>query len=163
MDNTRIHWLLNCVMTDSELPWDYPSPFILPLCVDAEHIDGLGHVNNAVYVRWCQDVGWKHSQNLGLDLTAYNELDAAMVIRHAEYDYAGSAYLAERCVIGTWLTGNDGRLAMERRFQLVRVNDGKTLLRARWQVVCIRMSNGRPRRMPNAFLERYGGAVIDAP
>ena len=148
-------------MTATTIDWDYPDPFTLTICVEDQHIDGLGHANNAAYVIWCQDAGWQHSQQLGLDLNAYCELDAAMAIRHAEYDYAGAAYAGERCVMATWLTGNDGRLTMERRFQLVREEDGKTLLRARWQVVCIRKSSGRPLRMPQAFLDRYGAAVIN--
>lgn len=141
--------------------WDYPSPFVYPVAIQQEHIDGLGHVNNAVYVNWCQDAGWAHSLALGLNLDDYRELDAAMVIRRADYDYIGAAFLGQRCEIGTWLTGNDQRLSMERRFQLRRLDDGQTLLRARWQLVCIRLSNGKPRRMPEAFLTQYGGAVID--
>lgn len=148
-------------MTAKTITWDYPTPFTINLHVEDHHIDGLGHANNAAYVIWCQDAGWQHSQQLGLDLKSYCELDAAMAIRHAEYDYAGAAYKGDHCTMATWLTGNDGRLTMERRFQLVRNQDGRTLLRARWEVVCIRKSNGRPRRMPTEFLERYGAAVID--
>ncbi|MEX1670110.1 acyl-CoA thioesterase [Zhongshania guokunii] len=140
--------------------WDYPSPFTLDFSVDASHIDGIGHVNNAVYVDWCQQAGWGHSLALGLNLDNYRDLDAAMVIRRADYDYILSAYAGEECVMGTWLTGNDGKLTMERHFQLLRKADGKSLLRGNWQLVCIRMSNGKPRRMPPEFNSRYGDAVI---
>lgn len=148
-------------MLDGKLNWDYEKPFLMDFVAREEHIDGLNHVNNGVYVNWCQDVGWAHSVSLGLDMTSYHELDRAMVIRHSEYDYKAAAYLGEPLRAATWLTGNDGRLAMERRFQLVRVSDGATLLRARWQLVCIEISSGRPRRMPEVFNRQYGVAVIE--
>jgi acyl-CoA thioester hydrolase len=49
---------------------------------------------------------------------------------------------------------------MERRFQLVRASDGATVLRGRWELVCIDISGGRPRRMPAEFLEAYMPQVI---
>ncbi|WP_373088254.1 acyl-CoA thioesterase [Zhongshania sp.] len=143
--------------------WDRPTPFTMDFSVDSSHIDGIGHVNNAVYVNWCQQAGWSHSLALGLNLEDYRRLDAAMVIRRADYDYILSAYVGQECVMGTWLTAGDGKLIMERQFQLQRKIDGKTLLRATWQLVSIRMSNGKPRRMPLEFIQRYGQAVIAAP
>ncbi|WP_414729571.1 acyl-CoA thioesterase [Zhongshania aliphaticivorans] len=143
--------------------WDRPTPFTLDFSVDSSHIDGIGHVNNAVYVDWCQQAGWSHSLALGLNLEDYRRLDAAMVIRRADYDYILSAYAGQECVMGTWLTASDGKLIMERQFQLQRKIDGKTLLRATWQLVSVRMSNGKPRRMPPEFVQGYGQAVITAP
>ena len=147
-------------MTIVNSDWDLPAPFTQSLSVGRDDIDGLGHVNNGVYVSWCQRVGWQHSVELGLNLDDYHRLDAAMVIRHAEYDYVAAAFLDEECEMATWLTASDQRLTMERRFQLKRSRDGVTLLRARWQLVCIRLSNGKPRRMPPVFNQRYGPAVI---
>jgi len=50
--------------------------------------------------------------------------------------------------------------AAERRFQLMRERDGATVLRGRWDLVCIELSTGRPRRMPQEFLEAYMAAVV---
>lgn len=140
--------------------WDYPNPFLLDIHVTDQHIDGLQHVNNAVYVSWCQDAGWQHSNALGITLAEYQALDRAMAIRRSEFDYLQAAYLDDELVVATWLTGNDGKLSMERRFQVVRVCDGVTLLRARWDLVCIEISSGKPRRMPPSFQEIYGAVVV---
>lgn len=148
-------------MTVDEYQWDYPNPFIVDVTVGPSHIDGLQHVNNAVYVSWCQDAGWAHSISLGLGLDEYQALDRAMAIRRGEYDYLQSAYAGDGLQVATWLTGNDNKLSMERRFQLVRVSDGATLLRARWDLVCIEISSGRPKRMPADFKRIYGAVVID--
>ena len=52
----------------SNLSWDHPGPHVLRTRVEAQDIDGLQHTNNAVYVKWCEQVAWSHSVALGLDL-----------------------------------------------------------------------------------------------
>lgn len=140
--------------------WDLPSPFILDYRVDSTYIDSLNHVNNAVYVGWCQEAGWAHSQALGLGIEEYRQLDTAMAIRHAEYDYINAAYLNDDLQLGTWLTHCDGRLQLERRFQLLRNSDGSCLMRGCWKLVSICISSGKARRMPRDFVTLYGNAVV---
>lgn len=144
----------------TDLTWDYPQPFILSLVPGAGDIDGLNHTNNAVYVRWCEQVGWAHSEALGLGIDDYRRLDRAMAIRRGEYDYILPTLLGEALLLATWLVGGDGRLSMERRFQLVRERDGATVLRGRWELVCIDIANGRPRRMPPEFIAAYIPHVV---
>lgn len=142
--------------------WDHPDPFLLRLQVLPEHIDVLGHANNTVYAQWCQDVAWRHSGSLGMPPSAYRELDRAMALRHAHYEYILPALQGEDIEVGTWLVGSDGRLNMRRHFQLRRRSDGGTLFRGDWDLVCIRISSGRAVRMPPEFLSAYGPAVIHA-
>jgi acyl-CoA thioester hydrolase len=78
-----------------------------------------------------------------------------MAIRRGEYDYILPTVQDEALVLGTWLVAGDGKLAMERRFQLIRERDGATVLRGRWDLVCIELSSGRPRRMPQEFVDAY--------
>lgn len=137
------------------MDWDYPNPFTVPRAPQAADIDGLNHTNNAVYVRWCEQAGWAHSEALGLSLADYRRLDRAMAIRRGEYDYILPTLQDEALVLGTWLVAGDGKLAMERRFQLIRERDGATVLRGRWDLVCIELSSGRPRRMPQEFVDAY--------
>jgi acyl-CoA thioester hydrolase len=61
--------------------WDYPDPHTIACTPGPADIDGLNHTNNGVYVRWCQDAGWSHSEALGLSLLDYQALDRAMAIR----------------------------------------------------------------------------------
>jgi acyl-CoA thioester hydrolase len=142
------------------LNWDTPQPHLFPVAPKAADIDGLDHTNNAVYVRWCEQAGWSHSQALGLDLADYRRLDRAMAIARAEYDYLLPTGLGEELLLGTWLCATDGRLTMERRFQLVRARDGATVMRGRWQLVCIEIGSGKPRRMPPEFCDAYLPAVV---
>lgn len=142
------------------MAWDHPNPYTLALAPQAQDIDGLNHTNNAVYVRWCEQIGWAHSEQLGLGIADYRRLDRAMAIRRGEYDYLLPTFENEELTLATWLVGGDGKLVMERHFQLVRNSDQVTVLRGRWELVCIEMSSGRARRMPPEFLEAYLPQVV---
>ncbi len=144
------------------MAWDYPQPFTLPVVPLAEDIDGLNHTNNGVYVRWCEEIGWAHSEKLGLSLADYQRLDRAMAIRRGEYDYLLPTLLGEPLTLATWLFAGDGKLTMERRFQLIRDRDQATVLRGRWDLICIELSSGKARRMPVEFSRVYL-AVVFAP
>ena len=143
------------------MPWDYPDPFTLPVTPRGQDIDGLNHTNNAVYVQWCEKIGWTHSETLGLSLEDYRRLDRAMAIRRGEYDYLLPTAAGEALTLATWLFASDGKLTMERRFQLIRNRDRVTVLRGRWHLVCIELSSGRVRRMPQAFCQVYLAALVE--
>lgn len=143
------------------MSWDYPAPFILPVAPRSEDIDGLNHTNNAVYVQWCEKVGWAHSESLGLNLDDYRRLNRAMAIRRGSYEYLLPTGLDDELSIATWLLVSDGKLTMERRFQLIRNRDQATILRGRWDLVCIELSSGQVRRMPPEFRQVYLLAMVD--
>jgi acyl-CoA thioester hydrolase len=140
-------------------PFDFPKPYTQALQVEDRHIDGLNHANNAVYVGWCEQVAWGHSAALGLTLADYQRQNRAMAIRRARYDYLLPALLGDQLTLATWLTASDARLNMTRQFQLLRGRE--TLMRGQWQLVCIELQSGRPRRMPEAFLNAYQPAVVE--
>jgi acyl-CoA thioester hydrolase len=143
------------------MTWDYPNPFTQHAAPRPEDIDGLNHTNNAVYVQWCERIGWAHSESLGLGLGDYQRLDRAMAIRRGEYDYLLPTALHDELTLATWLTASDGKLTLERRFQLIRCRDQATVLRGRWELVCIALGTGQARRMPPAFCQAYLPALID--
>ena len=145
-----------------ESGWDFARPFTCPITPAASEIDGLNHTNNAVYVQWCEAVAWAHSKSLGLDIGDYRRLDRGMAIRHADYDYLLPSSLGESLLLGTWLTASDGKLTLDRRFQLRRAADGVTVLRGHWALVCIELSSGSARRMPPEFREIYLAALVAA-
>lgn len=148
-------------MTDTVQPvWDYPNPFTIRVSPQAGDIDGLNHVNNAVYLQWCEQAGWGHSEYLGLYLEDYRRLDRAMAIRRGEYDYLLPAVLGDDLLLSTWLTASDGKVCMTRCFQLINASSGQTILRGRWELVCIELTSGKARRMPPEFLAVYDAVVV---
>ena len=149
-------------MADDTMAWDVSEPFTLSRRVSAEDIDGLQHTNNTVYVRWCEQVAWAHSDSLGLDIESYRQLNRAMAITRAEYDYLAASREGDEVVVGTWIASWDRRLTMERRFQIIRPADDTTLLRGVMRFACIELSSGKPRRMPQEFIAGYAPAIINS-
>ena len=140
--------------------WDYPNPFIEPVTVLVEQIDGLQHTNNAVYVRWCEQAAWAHSVSLGLGLEQYHELNRAMVVTHSQYEYLAASHAGDQLNVGTWIVEWDAKLTMLRKFQIVRVADSKVVLRGSMRFACVELKSGKPRRLPKEFIAGYGPAVL---
>lgn len=130
-------------------------PFSIEVAVGDEDIDRLDHVNNAVYVRYMEQAAWAHTLALGLDWNAYVALDTACVVRRHELDYLIAARAGDRLQVATWISENDQRISIWRAFRIRRIFDGRELFRARTQYVTVGLSNGRPRRMPPAFVDAY--------
>lgn len=135
--------------------WDVDVPFYIEIEVAEGDIDRLDHVNNSVYAQYMERAAWAHTLALGLDWAAYVALDAACVVRHHELDYLLPARFGDRLQVATWISENDARVSLWRGFQMRRVADGRTVFRARTQYVTVRLSNGRPCRMPQPFIETY--------
>ncbi len=143
-------------MTDlHELDWDYPEPFVIERTVAADDIDGFGHTNNTVYIQWLDQCAWAHTDAVGLSAEKCVQLNRGMAAIRHEIDYLISARLNEELVIGDWVTFNDGRLRAQRQFQIIRVSDNRTLLRAKTDYVCTDLKRGRPARMPEEFITGY--------
>lgn len=135
--------------------WDLPEPFIVAIDVTPEDIDAYRHVNNAVYVRWLDQAAWAHSTSLGLSLEHYLSVRRGMAVWRTQLHYLAPALPGDRVLVSTWLVLCDGRLRVDRRFQIRRESDGTDLLRALIHYVCIDLDDGRPRRMPREFATSY--------
>jgi len=135
--------------------WDYPDPFLVDIVVKPDYIDDFQHTNNVVYLTWMAKVAWEHSKVLGFDFEAYAEIGKGMVVRAHELEYLAPSHEGETITVATWITGNDAKLRLRRRFQMVNTTTGKTLLRGRTDFVCIDIKSGRPTRMPEAFIKAY--------
>lgn len=138
-----------------EPAWELPDPFFIDLEVSEAEIDGLGHTNNVVYLAWCDRVAWAHSAAVGLGLEEWQRLDRAMALVRSEIQFLSPSFRGDRIRAGNWVVHWDGRLRATRRFQICRLDDGVTLARAYLQYVCIEITSGRPRRVPELFRQRY--------
>ena len=135
--------------------WDYKNPHVLKFKVFKENIDVLGHVNNKVYLDWCELVSWDHSKSLGVTPITYQELRCACVVVKTKIEYLGSLFENDSVAISTWITETDSKLKLSRLFQVIRVKDNKTVFRSNVDYVCINLDTYRPTRMPALFKEAY--------
>lgn len=134
--------------------WKYPNPFTLNIDVHPDDLDGFGHVNNTVYVRWLEQVAWAHSAAVGLSEQACIGLQRGMAVRRTEIDYLRAAVAEDKLVVGNWVI-EVSRLRATRWFELFRPSDNALLLQAKIEYVCIDLQTGAPVRFPEPFVQGY--------
>ena len=134
-----------------ELNWDYPEPYIIEHTASGDEADGYGHINNSVYLRWLDQCVWAHCDAVNMSPGFCRQLNRGFAAIRHEIDYITAAYPGDRVAIANWVTHNDERLRAERKFQIIRIEDERTLLRARSYYVCTDLTTGRPARMPEEF------------
>ena len=137
------------------IDWDLPSPHVLGIAVADAEIDAYDHVNNAVYVAWCDRAAWEHSAVLGLPIERCLRLDRGMAVIRSVIVYRRPALRGDAVQVATWLLHSESRLRIRRRFQVRRPADGATLMRAEIEYACLTLSSGRPARWPPEFRECY--------
>jgi acyl-CoA thioester hydrolase len=120
------------------------SAFSIPLRIDAADVDELGHVNNAVYLRWVQEVATAHWATLAPEDARFAL--GWVVLRH-EIDYRAPALPGDQVRARTWV-GRAAGLEFERFTEIVRSADDRVLARARTLWCPIDAASGRPRRVP---------------
>jgi len=135
--------------------WEFPRPHIVELQVQAGDIDAYDHVNNSVYLKWFDQAAWSHSATLGISVEQCVAIRRGMAAHRTEIDYLRAAVLGDRVQVGTWIVSTDGKLRVERRFEIRRASDGEVLARALTQYVCINLDSGRAARMPDEFMRAY--------
>ena len=138
-----------------ELNWDYRNPHFLEFQVNKNQIDILGHVNNKVYLDWCELVSWDHSKSLGVTPEIYKKLKCACVVVKNNIEYVGSLFKDGRIAISTWITETDSKLRLSRFFQIIRIHDNKVIFRSYVNYVCISLDSFKPQKMPQLFRESY--------
>jgi acyl-CoA thioester hydrolase len=99
----------------------------MEIAVAPADIDGLGHVNNVVYVRWVQDIAVAHWSAAASP--ADQEKFLWIVVRH-EIDYKQAARLGDTILARTWV-GAATRIRFERHTELLRASDRMLLARAK--------------------------------
>ena len=109
-----------------------------------EHIDELGHVNNAVWVQWIQEVALAHWYSVA-DLGHQDDY-IWVVVRH-EIDYLRPAFEGETLTGRTWVGEAPKGARFDRHMEFVG-GDGKVRVRARTVWAIIDKAAGRPIRVP---------------
>jgi len=111
--------------------------------VGADDVDELGHVNNAVWVRWVQDIAVAHWRAVAPSTL----LDAVywVVTRH-EVDYRANVGPGARVIAETWV-GDAPKGARFDRFVRFADVDGRLLVEARTTWAMVDAATGRLRRI----------------
>lgn len=144
-----------------DLQWRHASPFVLDWRIDNSVIDHYGHVNNVAYLSKIEALAWAHSNDLGLTIQQYQQIDRGMVIKRHEIDYILPCHVEQTIACATWIVACDGKLSLTREFEFICRQRQRVVFSARTEFVCIALSSGAPKRMPTIFKNIYAAAVVE--
>ena len=137
--------------------------------------DPLGHVNNAVYLNYLEQVAIDHAAAVGWPAERLRrEVGAVFVARRHEIDYLRPAFEGDTLRVRTWpeemsgargvrvydITRADGEpgeqvdrlLSPE---ELVPTPPGQILVRARTEWAFMNVATGRPQRIPASVVREF--------
>jgi acyl-CoA thioester hydrolase len=120
------------------------TPFEKQITAGPDDIDELGHVNNAVWVRWIQEMATAH----WYAVAPPEHVDAYIwvVIRH-EIDYLRAVLPGETVTGRTWVGEAPKGARFDRHVEFTGA-DGKVRVKAKTTWAIIDKASGRPLRVP---------------
>jgi acyl-CoA thioester hydrolase len=118
--------------------------FTHSIVAPADAIDELGHVNNAVWVQWIQEVALAHWYSIA---DPAHQDDYIWVVVRQEIDYLRPAFEGEVLIGRTWVGEAPKGARFDRHMEFVG-EDGKVRVRATTQWAIIDKATGRPIRVP---------------
>ena len=133
----------------------FSTPFQIVLAVEAAEIDGLGHVNNIIYLRWAQDAATAHWRALA---SVEDQNSVGWVVLRHEIDYKAPALLGDQVIVRTWV-GTATGLSFERHTEILRATDQPLLARARTLWCPINTETGRPQRINAELRAQFSTAA----
>ena len=118
-----------------------------------EHIDVLGHVNNAVWVQWMEAIATAHweSDARPQDVAAY-----VLVVTRHEIDYRGNITVGDSVEARTFIPEGPRAARFDRRVEFFRIGEDKPIVSARTTWAMIDVANGRLARIPAEVAAPFG-------
>jgi acyl-CoA thioester hydrolase len=111
-----------------------------------EHIDMMGHVNNAVWVQWMEAIATAHWQ---ADAALDHQAAYAWVVTRHEIDYRGNIGPGESVAAETFIPGEPAGARFDRCVEF-RDGAGKLVVSARSTWAMIDLASRRLMRIPAA-------------
>lgn len=114
-----------------------------------------GVVHNIAYLRMIETCRTRLAALMGMDLRTMSSTHVFPVVTRTEVDYRRPAKL------GDWITirGRLDEISRARfwcNFEMIREEDGATLVTARQALALVSMPEGKPLRLPAEWAEKWG-------
>ena len=120
------------------------TPFERRVTATEADVDELGHVNNAVWVQWMEQVAVAHWRSVADP--SHQEAYHWVVTRH-EIEYLRAAHEGDRITARTWVGEAPKGARFDRHVEFTGT-DGKLCVRSRTDWAIIDNASGRPIRVP---------------
>lgn len=118
--------------------------YTLTFTAEPQHIDVMGHVNNAVWVQWMEALATAHWEAVA---PAAHQAAYAWVVSRHEIDYRGNIQEGESVTAETFIPDGPSGARFDRCVEF-RNSAGKVIVAARTTWVMIDRNSGRIMRVP---------------
>ena len=131
-------------------PWRFTARF----GVRQYELDALGHVNNAVYLNWVEQVAVEHVEALGYGRDWSVAQGGIWVVREHRVTYHRPVLYGDVVLVTTLPQSIAGARGV-RRTEIHRESDGALTTEAETEWIWVRTSDGRPARVPGDLLAAF--------
>jgi acyl-CoA thioester hydrolase len=145
----------------SDLGCANPLEHSLSYRVRTYELDENGHVNNAVYLQWAENLTAEHAERCGFGRGWSQRQGGAWLVRRHQITFHQPAQPGDE-VHATVRVLTLGGVRGERRTTFQRATDEVLLAEVWSEWVWVRSSDGRPARVPDDLLRLYRPALDDA-
>lgn len=117
-------------------------------------VDSFGHVNNAVYLQYCEGARNDYMLDRGLTFEDFRKWNAGPVLTSARLQFHAPAVTDDELVIrGTLVV--EGRIRFRIDHEIERVRDGLRVCSAKLEFAFVDLATGRPCRIPEEFRRAF--------
>jgi acyl-CoA thioester hydrolase len=116
------------------------------ITVPPSAIDENGHVNNVAYLQWMQEIATEHYAAAGGP--AAQKPFGTWFVREHRIEYLLPAFAGEEVEARTWVE-NIRHVRSLRKYEFVRKQDGKTLVKGETDWVFVDAKTGKPVAIPD--------------
>lgn len=142
-----------------DMPPHPEEPFSIVKPVEWRDLDSVGHVNNATYFAYFEDVSTHVGRHYGWGIPQMKARQMAMILREMRLLYLRPAVIDDEVRITCWLS-DAKRATVTRHYTIHRVRDDTLLARGRGLWVCFDTDKMRPRRIPQAMMSDFANNIV---
>lgn len=118
-------------------------------------VDSFGHVNNAVYLQYCEGARNDYLLERGLSFADFRRWNAGPLLVSAQLEFHAPAVTDDELLVRGTLV-REGRIRFRIDHELERVADGSRICSARLDFAFVDLNTGRPCRIPEPFADAFG-------
>jgi acyl-CoA thioester hydrolase len=135
-----------------------PGAYTLSRQVEWQALDGMHHVNNAIYLDYASECGFHAVASFNWPWSRMLAEGFGVLLRRNQIQYLQPAILGDQLEITTWLS--DVRAVQAtRHYHIRRSSDGADIAMIHALGVCVELSSGRPMRWPKEMLEDFAPGI----
>ena len=116
--------------------------------------DAFGHLNNANYVRYMQEIAFDASAAAGYDSEAYNALGRYWLIRETDIEYLKPTRYGDTLEITTWVE-DFHRVRSRRAYEIRSRGNNEPVANASTDWVFLETNTNRPVKIPMEIKEAF--------